>query len=121
MPSRGRTGTDLAGLKEEDVGARLQAGHGGNSGRDGSIHLQELDIEHQRGVGRDDAPGAAGAIAEIGRDDQGALAADFHAGDTLVPTLDHLMAAERERKRLAAVERAVELLALLAIVVEPAG
>src|SRR3954469_25744680 len=45
-----------------------------DSGRGGSIHLQELDIEHQRGVGRDDAPGAAGAIAKIGRDDQGALA-----------------------------------------------
>src|ERR1051325_11246501 len=101
---------------------RNESGHTGTAtSRGGSIHLQQFDIEHQRGVGRDDAAGAAGAIAELGRDDQGALAADLHAGHALVPALDHLMRAEWERKRLAAVEGAVELLALLAIVVEPAG
>src|SRR5580704_7807067 len=96
-------------------GARLR------SGFSPSLHLEQFDVEDQRGVGRDDAAGAARPVAELGRDDQGALAADLHAGDALVPAGDDLMPAERELERLAAVERAVELLALGAILVEPAG
>src|SRR5262249_33615528 len=88
---------------------------------DGSVDLQQFDIENQRRVRRDDAAGAARAVAEFGRDHERALAADLHAGDTLVPALDDLAAAEREAEWLAAVERAVELLAFLALIVEPAG
>ena len=62
-------------------------------------------------------PGAAGAVAEVGRDDEGALAADFHAGHAFVPAFDHLALAEGERERLVAVARAVELGA----VEQPAG
>src|SRR4051794_41958024 len=36
-----------------------------DSGRGGAIPPQELDNENQRGGGRGDAPGAAGALAEI--------------------------------------------------------
>src|ERR1700728_2145030 len=70
---------------------------------------------------RDDAAGAARAIAQLGRNDQGALAADLHGGDAFVPAADHLADADLELKRLAAIERAVEFLALLAILIEPAG
>src|SRR5580704_15771028 len=85
-----------------------------------SLHIEQFDVEDQRGVGRDDAAGAARPVAELGRDDQGALAADLHAGDALVPAGDDLMPPERELERLTAVERAVELLALGAILIEPA-
>src|SRR6185312_8003685 len=70
--------------------------------------LQQLDIEGQRREGRNHAARAARAVAERRRDDQRALAADFHPGDPLVPALDDLAGAELERKRLAAIERAVE-------------
>src|ERR1044071_2729263 len=88
--------------------------------RAGLVDLQEFDIEDQRRVRRDDTAGAARAVAELGRDDEGALAAALHAGDTLVPALDDLAAAQGEAEGLAAVDRAVEFLALLALVVEPA-
>src|SRR5688572_6812695 len=71
-------------------------------------------------MGRDGA-GAHGAVAEVGGYDEGAPAADLHGGDALVPPLDHLALAERELERLAAVDRAVELGALLAALIEPAG
>ena len=63
------------------------------------LRIQQFDIEDQRGVGGDDAAGAASAIAEFRRNDQGALAADFHAGDTFVPAADHLLDAELETER----------------------
>src|SRR5262249_35490301 len=53
------------------------------------------------------------AVAEFRRDDELALAADLHPGDALVPALDDLAGAEVELERLAAVEAAVELLAVL--------
>ena len=50
---------------------------------------QQLDLEQQRGVGRDHAAGAARAVAEFGRDDQAALAADadIAAGTRLTPEM----------------------------------
>src|ERR1700730_18426863 len=86
-----------------------------------SLHRQQFDLEDQRGVGGDGAAGAAGAVAEVGRDDEGALAADLHRADALIPTADDLTLANGKLERLAAVERAVELLALGAVFVEPAG
>src|SRR5206468_3128677 len=69
-----------------------------------------LHVEDQRGIGRDHAAGAAGAVAELRRDLQLALAADLHAFHTFVPALDDLSGAERELERLAAVHRAIERL-----------
>src|SRR5215469_13715129 len=85
-----------------------------------TLHVKQFDVEDQRGVWRDDAAGAAGAIAELRRDDQSALAADFHGRHTFIPAGDHLPPADRKFKRLAAVDRAVELLALGAAFIKPA-
>src|SRR5919206_421578 len=49
------------------------------------------------------AAGAAGAVAEIRRNDQGARAADLHAGDALIPAANHVTGAEFEGERLAVV------------------
>src|ERR1700722_6678988 len=86
-----------------------------------ALHAEQFDIEDQRRVRRDDAAGAAGAVAERRRNDQRALAADLHRGDALVPPGDHLPAADRKLERLTAVDRGVELLALGAVLIEPAG
>src|SRR6267154_4067845 len=85
------------------------------------LHRQQFDIEHQRGVRRNEAAGAARAVTQCGRNDQGALAADLHRGDALVPAGDHLALPDRKLERLVAVDRRVELLALLAVLIEPAG
>src|SRR5215475_9302437 len=77
-----------------------------------SLHPQQFHLEHERRIRRDDAAGAARAVAELGRDDQRALAADLHAGDALVPAGDHATHADRKLERLLAIDRAVELLAL---------
>src|SRR5215471_14933610 len=85
------------------------------------LHLQELDVEDQGGVGRDRPGRAAGAIAELWRDRQSPLAADLHAGHALVPAGDDLLGTERKLERLAAIDRAVELLALGAVIRQPPG
>src|SRR6185369_4196421 len=77
--------------------------------------------EHQRRIRRDHAARAARAIAERGRDDQRALAADLHGSDTFVPALDDAALADRKIERLVAVDGGVEFLALLAVLIEPAG
>src|SRR5262249_32925161 len=82
---------------------------------------EQLDLEDQRRVGRDDAAGAARPVAELGRNDQRAPAADLHGGDALVPALDDATHAEWKFERLAAVDRAVEFLALGAVLIQPAG
>src|SRR5581483_12078388 len=82
---------------------------------------QQLHLEEQRRVGRNDAARAARAVAEVRRDGELALAADLHAGDAFVPAADHFAFAEREHERLAAVLAGIELGARLAAAVEPAG
>src|SRR5580698_3412340 len=82
---------------------------------------EQLDVEHQRGVGRNDAAGAAGAVAELGRNDQRALAADFHGRDAFVPAGDDLVQADLELERLVAIDRGVEFLALGGVLIKPAG
>src|ERR1700675_3075844 len=81
----------------------------------------ELDVEDQRGVWRNDAAGAAGAIAELGRNDQRALAADLHGRDAFVPAGDDLVHADLELERLVAIDRGVEFLALGGVLIKPAG
>src|SRR5947207_1524258 len=83
------------------------------------LHRQQFDVKHQRRVRRNDAAGAARAIAEFRWNDQRALASDLHRADALVPAADHLPYADLEFERLVAVDRRVELLALLAVLVEP--
>src|SRR5689334_16799064 len=85
------------------------------------LHPQQFDIEHQGRVRRDYAAGAARAVAELRRDDQRALAADLHGGDAFVPARDHALHADRKFERLVAIDGGVELLALLTVLVEPAG
>src|SRR5246127_1635149 len=71
------------------------------------FHAKQFDVEHQRGVRGNDATGAAGAIAQRGRNDQRTLAADLHAGDAFVPAGDHLALSDRKLERLVAVDRRV--------------
>src|SRR5262249_29530841 len=61
------------------------------------------------------------AVAQVRRNNEGALAADMHGSDAFIPALDDLALADREGEGLVPVERAVELLALLAVLVEPSG
>src|SRR5262245_60040287 len=63
----------------------------------------EPDVEDERRVGGNAADGLI-AVAEAGRNDQPSLSADAHADDALIPALDHLAAAERERERTVRVE-----------------
>src|SRR5579871_6635297 len=95
---------------------RLSAGM---TARSRLFDRQQFDVEQQRRVRRNDAAGAARAIAERRRDDQRALAANLHGGDALVPAADHVAGADREREWLVAVDRRVEFLALRAVLVEP--
>src|ERR1700675_1031201 len=83
------------------------------------LHVKQFDVEHQRRIRRNDAAGAAGAVAERRRDDQGALAAALHGGDAFLPAGDHLALSDRKLERLIAIHRTVELLALLATLVKP--
>src|SRR3981189_1638011 len=86
-----------------------------------SLHAKQFDIEHQRRVRRNSTAGAAGAVAQRGWNDQGALAADFHGGDAFVPAGDHPALPDRKLERFIAVDRRVEFLALLAALIKPAG
>src|SRR5258708_34060283 len=88
---------------------------------DSSLHIEQFDVEDQRGIWRDDAAGPAGPVTEFGRDDERALAADLHGRHTFIPAADDLTPADGELKWLATIERAVELFALGAAFVEPAG
>src|SRR5690606_26241723 len=84
----------------------------------------QLDVEHQRRVGRDHAADATLAIGHLRGDAQLAPAAFAHARHALLPAGDHLAATQREGEGLVAVVRTVELLAAqvrLALVVDPAG
>src|SRR5436305_13276360 len=75
------------------------------------LDVEQLDLEREPRVRRDVRAGAARAVAQRRRDDQLALAADLHPHHPLVPPLDDGVAAEDEHERLAALARAVELLA----------
>jgi hypothetical protein len=51
------------------------------------------------------------SVGQLGRDAQLALATDFHAGYTLIPSLDDVALPDREIEGLMRVDRTVELLA----------
>src|SRR5438105_2468746 len=76
-----------------------------------SGQADEVDDEDEGLVRLDHSPGAPAAVAQAGRDDEAAAAADLHPGDTLVPPADHLTAAQLEAEGVATVPGGVELLA----------
>src|SRR5215475_13840311 len=75
------------------------------------LDRQQLDVENQRGVGRNDPAGPARSIAELRRDDQRSLAADLHGGDPLVPAGDDALHADGELEGCAAVDGGIEFFA----------
>src|SRR5690606_9043305 len=84
--------------------------------------LDQLDVEHERRIRRDDRRAASLAVAVLGRDEEIAPPADAHALEALVPAADHPAGPELERERLPP-PRAVELRAAAVTrvgVVEPA-
>src|ERR1700677_3502684 len=90
----------------------------------GSLDAYEIHIEHERCAGRNDITRPTVAVREVRRYDESALPADLHAGHALIPSLDHLAGAQLEAERRAALQRAVELLALVVRrrrLVQPAG
>src|SRR5664279_693839 len=82
---------------------------------------QQLDFEDQRRVRRNHAAGAAGPVAELGRDHEDAGAALLHALHAFVPARDDAARAEVELERVVAVLARIEFRALDAVFVEPAG
>src|SRR5260221_8840894 len=77
------------------------------------FHVDQLDVENERRVGRNHSAGAALAVAHVGRNDQRALAANLHSRDTHVPALDHAAAAHWKVEWHVAIPRTVELAALV--------
>jgi len=75
------------------------------------IECKKLDLENECRVRRNSWT-PAGPVGEARRNDELALFADFHSGDTLIPPLDDLALAEREIEGSIAIARAVELLAV---------
>src|SRR3954454_14006271 len=73
--------------------------------------LAAVDDEDQRLVWLDLRAGPTRAVAETGRDHEQAASAYLHPLKTLLPALDDLALAERDRERLAAVPAGVEFLA----------
>jgi len=92
--------------------------HGGRSEPQALFDGEKLDVEDQRGVGRDDAASAARSVAEFRGNAQLAFAADFHPGYTFVPAFDYLAGTELKHEGLAAIDGAIELLGVRG---EPAG
>src|SRR3954464_1623408 len=76
-----------------------------------SSHADEVDDEDQCRARLDDPTGTTIAVGLVRRDGQPAAAAYLHAGDALVPALDHHADAQPELQRVAAVPGGVELLA----------
>src|SRR3954453_22699759 len=78
-----------------------------------SPHSDEVDDEDQGRAGLDHAARAAIPVRLLRGDGQPPAATDLHAGDALVPALDHHAPAEPELQRVAAVPGGVELLTAL--------
>src|SRR5262249_22795981 len=80
-------------------------------------NILQFHVKDQGRVWRDESWVSGGAISEVARNLQLPLAANFHSGDALVPSLDDLSGAYHKLERLPCAHRAVELLA----VGEPSG
>src|ERR1700686_5595464 len=75
-----------------------------------SAEAEQLHLEDQRGVGRDDPTCALGAVAQLGRNGELALAAHLHGRDAFAPAGDDLALAAGKLEGVAVVARGVELL-----------
>src|SRR5579859_4121120 len=102
----------LAGLRAR---ARRRArGRRSWARRRTGLHAQQLDLEHQRGVGRNDRGPGVGvlltrrAVGERRRDDQLALAARRHPRYALIPAGYDLTLADGEREGLVAAPARIE-------------
>src|SRR5882672_8214074 len=78
---------------------------------------EQLDFESERLVRRDGVARAFRAVGELGRDDEAALAADFHAAQAFFPAVHDFFLAEGELEGILFFAAAIELRA----VGEPAG
>src|SRR4051812_3379453 len=74
-----------------------------------SANFEELHIENERCIRRNDSAGTARAVPQLGRNHELPPSAHLHARNSLVPALDDLARAERELERLVPVHAAVEL------------
>src|SRR6185295_19356903 len=77
--------------------------------RSSAPRVDQLDLEDQRRSARDHRRASGRTISQVCRDLQLALAALVHRRDALVPALDDVALAERERDRLGTLEGGVEL------------
>src|SRR4051812_24382819 len=59
------------------------------------LHAQQFDIEHQRRVRRNGAPGAPRTVTQRGGNDQRSLAANFHGGHAFIPAGDDALLSNR--------------------------
>ena len=74
-----------------------------------TLHLEQLDIEHQRRIGRNTATlGADGPVPEVGRYDHAQLPSDLHPRRAPIEAGNHLSGAEREGERSPS-DRRIEL------------
>src|SRR3990167_5185976 len=72
-------------------------------------HFQQFDLEDQVGVGLDMGAELCFAVAEVGRDEEFAFAADFHTHQALIPAFDHASGADHALEGFAAIVGGVEL------------
>lgn len=75
--------------------------------------LHQFRFEDQCRSAGNLVPSSGTAVAQLRRDNQLALLALAHTEQSLVPSLDHLSAAQREGQRLATRNTAVEFSAIL--------
>ena len=60
------------------------------------VDLQQLHLEHERGVGRNDTAGSRVAVPQVRRNGKLAFPADLHPCNPLVPARNDVTGAERE-------------------------
>src|SRR6185369_16543468 len=81
------------------------------------LHAEQFDFKTQRRIRGDNARYGPGAVSELRWNDQFALAANFHSGNTFVPALDDLSGTQSETERSSS-HGAIELVSSFAIHVE---
>ena len=86
-----------------------------------ALNSQQFDVKLQRGVGRNHATRAACAIAQLGRNDECALAAHLHTLHAFIPARMTMPAPRRKTKGSLRSRLESNLGALLAVLVQPAG
>src|SRR5215469_13885190 len=74
--------------------------------------LEQFHVENERRIWGDHAASPTASIAQFRRNSQLPLSTDFHSPHTFIPAFDNLPRAESKPERLAAIHRAVELLAI---------